>query len=475
MKCEQIVGGVSRPTGQRRVVTPTGEELFLAELGADEADDVLATTATNPLVDVPTDVIIAFLHNVGKNWKSHEYARRRLYIRHLCRYLGYSEREATVEADWLALTLCSHFRMHSLLEAELGDRYALDRWVPHYESEVRAWPRGRVLHYLAGNLPVVAITSILRGILTKNVNIVKVPSGDPITSLALAASFADVDPDHPVSRSLSILWWESGKSQAGLEITRGVDTVVAWGGEDAMRWVASAAGPETDVTWFGPRRSMALIDATDDAREAARRLAHDVAFYQQRACFNVHQAFVVGDVPNFSKLVGEQLAAYADLLPTSSPTIDEAAAQSMALLEARFAGVTVREPPGDREWAIVEAAHADSMAPHPLGRTLYLSEQASVSELPELGERVQTVALYPFDRASAVRDTLARTGVHRVVELGMTNLFRVGSTHDSVYPLTRLVRIVSCDLPSAMHASGVTTPIDQLRILEDDSLYELIP
>jgi long-chain-fatty-acyl-CoA reductase len=109
------------------------------------------------------------------------------------------------------------------------------------------------------------------------------------------------------------------------------------------------------------------------------------------------------------------------------------------------------------------------------GRPHNLSEQASVSELPDLGERVQTVALYPFDQAGTVRDALARAGVHRVVELGMTNLFRVGSTHDSVYPLTRLVRIVSCDLPSAMHASGVTTPIDQLRILEDDSLYELIP
>src|SRR5206468_3763906 len=46
------------------------------------------------LRDVPLCSIVAFLNNVGGLWKSPESARRRLYIRNLVQFLGYSERMA---------------------------------------------------------------------------------------------------------------------------------------------------------------------------------------------------------------------------------------------------------------------------------------------------------------------------------------------------------------------------------------------
>ncbi len=471
-----IVNGVHRLAPQRDMTMPTGEKLAVAVLTDDHAELVLEGSERSPLTDIPTDEIIAFLHNVGKNWKSGEYAQRWLYTRHLRRYLGYSPREAELEADWIALTLCSHFRMHSLLESELGDRYALDRWIPRQEAEVRAWPRGRVLHYLSGNLPVVALTSILRGVLTKNANVVKLPSGDPITAHALAASFADVDPDHPVTRSLSVLWWESGRSPAGERLAAAADAIVAWGGEDTMRWIAEVASPETEITWFGPRRSVAVIDASSDVGQAARRLAHDVSVYQQRGCFNVHQAFVLGGTSALAEALALELALYAEMLPCSEATFDEAAAQSLALLEARFAGLTVHEPSQRREWAIVEGPPPDPQVPHPLGRTVYLSEiQRPGDAAAFTGPDVQTVAVHPYALVAELRDEFALAGAHRLVELGMTNLFRLGSTHDSIYPLARLVRRVSCDLPSCIHTSGVTMRVDQTQILRDEALAELIP
>src|SRR5258708_14454247 len=62
----------------------------------------------------------------------------------------------------------------------------------------------RCLHITAGNSPMTALISLARNALTRSDAIIKSPSNDPFTALAVARSMIDMAPDHPVTRHFSV-------------------------------------------------------------------------------------------------------------------------------------------------------------------------------------------------------------------------------------------------------------------------------
>ncbi|HET9627214.1 MAG TPA: aldehyde dehydrogenase family protein [Kofleriaceae bacterium] len=479
MRSPIIVAGdrVDATSAELELRTRTDEVVHVPALDAATVDRLLAQPR-GALADVPLHEICAFLHNVGHNWKSKEYTRRRIYERHLVRYYGYSEKMAETEANWIALLLSSHYRIYDTLSAELGSWHMVDSWVAREEAYVRAMPRGRALHIIPGNVPLSCIASVIRAIATKNVSIVKAASDDPMTPLALALSFMDTDPLHPVAKALSVVYWKGGaEGELERRLLADSDVVCAWGGEAAIEWAKRNAPAETEVLTFGPRRSVAVVGKGGDRKKAARALAHDVAMYDQRACFSVQRVFVEGPVDDFVAEVKQAFALYETLLPKGKHDFDERAGYALAHLEAEFFGNpgVASEQAG---WAIVVRPpdDGDATARHPLGRTLYVHPVDHASAvLDHVGPGVQTVAVYPSELALPLRDALARKGVSRIVELGLNNVFRVGGAHDGMYPTQRLVRLVSMELPASVAVKGIVVPIDQTTFLEQNRFVEFIP
>lgn len=428
------------------------------------------------LADVPLNQIIAFLHNVGKNWKSPEYSRRKLYILYLQKFLGYSLKAAEHEANWIAMLMCSHYRLVDTVAAELGSRHILDQWCLREEAEVRAYPKGNVFHYLAGNVPLAGVASILRAIITKNDNLVKTSSEDPITPLYLALSFMDVDPLNPVTKSISVINWDGEAAPSSAqELIRSADAICAWGGDSAIDWVVANAASHTDVLRFGPKRSMALIAKDADLNEAAKRLAHDVSVYDQKACFSIQQVFFAGDTELLAEALQRELERYARLLPKGQHDFDEQANWSLTVLESSFLGCNTRSSADGQRWSIIPCPPV-AIESHPLGRTIFIHPVADLAEALEfVDSSVQTVAAFPWENLRSLRDAMARKGVSRFVDLGLNNIFRVGGTHDGMFPLQRLVRYASMEFDGHYHVKGITMPVDQTQFLEDDIFLELVP
>lgn len=479
MKIPLVLAGqrVDETSAELELRSRTDETIHVPALDTATVDRLLAQPR-DLLADVPLHEIVAFLHNVGHNWKSKEYARRRIYERHLCRFYGYSEKMAETEANWIALLLSSHYRIYDTLSIELGSWHMVDSWIAREEAYVRALPRGRALHIIPGNVPLSCIASVIRAIATKNVSIVKAASDDPMTPSALALSFIDIDPDHPVTRAMSVVYWKGG-SEGPLEhrLLRDSDVVCAWGGEPAIEWAKHHAPAETEIVTFGPRRSVAVVGPGGDQNKAARALAHDVAMYDQRACFSIQRVFVKQPIEGFVQELERAFALYETLLPKGKHDFDERAGFALSRLEAEFHGVEMLSP-ATQGWSIVvrRAEQGDASLHHPLGRTLYVHPVADVDEvLDHVGPGVQTVAVYPGDLAYSLRDQLARRGVSRIVELGMNNVFRVGGAHDGMYPTQRLVRLVSMELPASVSVKGIVVPIDQTTFLEQNRFTEFIP
>lgn len=441
-------------------------------------DQILA--ADTALSDVPVQSIISFLANVGHNWKSSEYARRRLYVTQLQKFRGYSEKMAENEANWIALLLSSHYRLYDTLTTELGDWHLVDDWVVREEAHVKALPRGRVMHILPGNVPLSSVVSIVRALVTKNTCIAKVAADDPLTAISLALSFRDVDANHPASRAMSVVYWPSGTEEGiPAPLFEAADAICAWGGDDAMRAASRYARPEAEILKFGPRRSVALVDtqkATDaELTTAARALAHDVCMYEQRACFSMRQVFVVGPSESLVEKLKVAFENYRNLVPKGFHDDDELACATFARTTAEFSGAVVHSAP-DASWSLVECAPWEVDEMHPLGRTLYLHSLSAADEIGNYLDRsVQTLGVFPWKLGHSVRDVAARRGVGRLVEVGLNNVFRVGGAHEGMYPLQRLVRLVSQELPAASHIKGITVALDLTKFLEENRFVEFIP
>jgi long-chain-fatty-acyl-CoA reductase len=452
----------------------TGESVELPILSKEMVNQVLSQDHSI-LRDVPLQEIVAFLNNVGKSWKSEESSRRRLHIRNLVTYLGYSQQMAEHEANWMAMLLCSHYRIFDALDVELGSWHCVDRWLPRQETEVRAFPRGRSLHVLPGNVPFATATSVVRALVTKNSCVLKVSSEDPITPLSLVLSFLDVDPRHPVAKAMSVLYWPGGTDSPEIRrLVNGCDVVCSWGGMEAMKWVSKVASPSSEILKFGPRRSFAVIGRGVDIVETARRLAHDVCAYDQRACFSVQRAFVDSSI--VKDLVNElerALDLYQDLLPKGQHEFDEQATWSLARLEALYDGAEVRDGL-NQTWSIVVGD--PSVDAHPLGRVLYVQPFESLDEIAaHIDDSIQTLAVAPWSLGTQLRDIAGAAGATRIIDLGLANVFRMGSSHDGMYPLQRLVRLVSHEASGDVHIKGITLRVDQTRFLEERRFDEFIP
>ena len=81
----------------------------------------------------------------------------------------------------------SKIALRTMVENEIGSKY-LDGWVemPYADKIARRRAYGaRTLHFISGNVPVVAALSIARAALIKSDNIVKVAPNDPLTAWAI--------------------------------------------------------------------------------------------------------------------------------------------------------------------------------------------------------------------------------------------------------------------------------------------------
>lgn len=468
-----VIGGRridSVSDGEVIVRSPSGVDVSFPAFGRDALEQV-RSASRDSLIDLPLQSILSFLNRVGKNWKSEEYPRRRLYIRQLQDLLGYSELAASAEADRIGILLSAHARTYDVVASELGSRFVLDDWVAREETWVRAFPRGLSVHILPGNVPISGVISILRGLVTKNQCVAKAASADPVTPCALALSFLDVDPEHPVSRATSAVHWRPDDEAAGRLISE-ADAVCAWGGQEAIRWVRHHAAEETPVVPFGPKRSFALVGTGADVHEAARGIAHDVVLYDQRACFAIQRVFVEGDPDPLVDALRPALDEHCRLIGPARQSEDEVARVELARLEDAFCGGQIHS---GGLWTVVVQPVPDYDSEHPLGRVLYVHPVQSLEEVyPLAGPDVQTVAASPWSLLERHRDAFARRGVSRFVEVGLSNIFRIGGTHDAQNPLQGLVRMVSVEAPARVHGKGMVVVVNQTELLKAGKLKELV-
>ncbi len=402
----------------------------------------IGKTDTQALHELSIDEIISFYSKVGKLWKSMEYEKREELVDLTCFVTGYSKEMVELGMKQISGILMKEY-LEATVQSDLGDKRLLDEWIPRAESSAHCQPRGKVLHILAGNVPGVAITSILRGSLTKNANIIKMSNRDIITPSYFAQSFYDIDPEHPITKTTSVLFWPHTHHETFNRIMPFINAVCTWGGYDAIHETRKNTPPGVELLEFGPRRGIQLIgkEAFNDLERVAMNAAHDLTFFDQEACFSPQMAFVEGDIDKYAEQLAKSLHEENTRLPKGYADPKFHANITNARMYSKFRGHKVHSS-AKTEWTIIVTQSSD-LPTHPLGRTIFLIPVADISEsIEHIGPETQVVAVEPYHRAVDLREILTIKGVDRITQIGKMGYFAVGSPHDGMYPLSRMVRWV---------------------------------
>jgi Acyl-CoA reductase (LuxC) len=406
-------------------------------------------TEVPPLLNVPLAEIIDFLVETGQrisnpNNPFMQACIDRMSATHVLPR-GVLENQVKVAAAYLDKRL-----LNAVVEQNFANPKALDEWIPHQDytgrrSFVRAFAP-RLVHVLPGNSPGVAVKSIAQGALVKAVNLFKMSSSDPFTTVAILQTMAEIDANHAIVKSMSAVYWRGGDDSVEQVLYRPqyFDKIVAWGGGDAINNVIKYLGPGLQLVSFDPKTSISMVGreafASAETLAAAADLASsDVMVLNQEACVASRFIYVEGgheEVDRFCdklhRRIAERAAASGDARPLEMDLREQIETLMMMDDEYRVWG----KPDG--RGCVIRSDEPVEF--HPINKT------ANVVCVPSLDAAVryvnvatQTVGFYPFNRMADYRDRLASGGAQRIVHLGEAGPSTVGNPHDAMYPLHRFV------------------------------------
>jgi hypothetical protein len=395
------------------------------------------------------------------------------YLDELGRRLRLSENEHLQEAvdasvQWADMTppliRASFEQLPMLFEAdairEMADAAVgipfLEGWMQRRMADgrlasVRAMG-ARTVHIVAGNSPLISALSIIRNAIVRSDAIVKSPSNDPLTALAIARTMGEMAPDHPITRHISVAYWKGGDAeiegrlyQPGL-----VEKIVAWGGFASVKHVAQYIQPGLELISLDPKRSATIIGpeafrSPATTSEVALRAAVDVGALNQLGCVNARVIFVAAEVDRVN-LLGEQIYERLLRLParvsTSAKRFDP---------ELRAAVDALRSSP---EWyRVYGGAHGEgavivSQLDEPVEFHRSLSGRvANVVPVADphdairwISASTQTVGVYPDSLKLRLRDLLPLHGAQRLVSLGYAADPSVAMPQDAIEPMRRMAK-----------------------------------
>lgn len=381
--------------------------------------------------------------------------------------------ESILRTGYVALpAMFARDSMRELAEVQVGIDY-MEGWVPRRlldgrEIRVRAFG-ARTLHVPAGNGGLVAGITVLRNALTRGDAIIKAPSNDPLTAMAIARTLADIAPGHPITKHIAVAYWKGGDEQVEEQLYKPqhIEKIVAWGGLASVKHVTRYIQPGLELIALDPKRSATIIGPEafaneETLREVAKRAACDVGAGNQEGCVNARVIYVLSGTDEaglqkanrLGELIYESMVGLPEFISTKPKVVNP------TLLEhiegSRLTDDWYRVFGGqDAEGAIIvsqidEAVHYSTLLS---GRVANIVPVDSIEKVTDaVNAYTQTIGIYPESLKHDLRDRLSLFGAQRLTSLGYAASVNFTIPQDAMEPVRRMCKWIvdeECD-PSSV-------------------------
>ncbi len=402
------------------------------------------------LSDQPIELIVGLVNLARKRWLTEKSLET--YRNHGLNFL----------IDW-----CSPDRLSALLDEGLrGKRGMIDSFMPKgnsQKSSMMASPRGIVVHWLSGNVPLLGMFLLIQSILCKNINILKVSANESQALPALLDSFKGLTYSSTGGRSISgddllktiaVLYFDRENVEIADAFSSIADVRIAWGGKEAVTSITTLPKKYNcqDII-FGPKLSSMVIgkEALSDERKIRkilRRVATDCSVFDQYACASPHAVFIESggliSPKEFSEKLANAMEKALIRLPCDEPDIGQKNKIKSKIAEYQFIGEAQSHP--ELKWTVLYEKSCILDDPT-YQRVVTIKEIESVFDMIEsLNEDVQTIglALEGKKKLDFAKEA-ANKGIVRCPEIGFMTHF--DSPWDGMFAIDRLIRWTSLGGP----------------------------
>jgi len=370
---------------------------------------------------------------------------------------GYSKEMAVAVLDGMAADWTRE-RLLALVRAELRTEHALDGFVHTADRSAMAIGPSLCVQIVAGSVPGVGVTALLRSLLLKGPTLVKPGRGDVILPVLFARALREVDPD--LADALAVLYWRGGARSLESAALARAEVVTAYGSDQTVAELRLRTPPTARFVAYHHRVSVGIVGrdalSNDEVDRAAADVALSVALFDQRGCVSPQVVFVeeggLCGPEAFAAALGEQFRLLETRLPSVAPDPGEASAQHQmrgtAELMAALGEVTVIHG-GDAAWTIVLDGTGE-LVPSAGGRCVRVRGVSDASDVPALltpfAGHLQTVGVAGLgERLDPVARALGSVGASRVVPFSSVAFPPPWWHHDGRGPLLDLLRWVDLE------------------------------
>ena len=357
----------------------------------------------------------------------------------LAQYAPPGTREELAEVRWML----RRETLEARLELELGELRpgrALER--PFGRTLVR--PLGVLFHVTPGNQPGIPLFSAAEGLLTGNINLIKLPHGDRGLSLAALKLLTEREP--LLAPYLYAFETSSQDTETLARLAALADGAVVWGGDGAVSAVRRLAPPGCRLVEWGHRLSFAYVAGYEDREAELSALAGHIVRTGGLLCSSCQVIFLDTERLEEAEEFCEEFLPHLQEAARSRSR-DQAAQAALHTHTYRLERLAEKRP--GRTWfgegCSLTLCPDRELELSPLrGNVLVkrLPRRAVPEVLRRQKGRLQTAGLLcaPEERAQ-LAELLVRAGITRVTRAGELSRNFPGEAHDGAYPLRRYVRL----------------------------------
>lgn len=392
------------------------------------------------LKEIPTEAIIKILSSLG---------------REMVRDTELLQKEGMFYlASWLRES-----NLLDYLETNFSDKNILDRYVKVKEKQIKAQPRGLVCHWIAENVPTLALFSLFQSIICKNSNILKISEDCKENMVSVVKKLENIRVDlngklyegGKILETFSFVVFPYQDIELSGEMSKIADCKVIFGGKEAVKAIKNLPEKEhCETIIFGPKYSFAIIDEENaENSDIFKKIVQDIIIFNQAACSSPHVLFYekkdglsVKDVALKLKDAFEESARKKPKENINPSTLAKVInKRGEYFLDPEKSILCSKQ----LDWSIL--IDKNLQLEEPVGsRTIFLKEVKDVLDVvPLITNKVQTLGVaLSTEKLIKLADEVSFKGIARVVPIGEMNNY--DTPWDGLLFMNRLVRLCSVKL-----------------------------
>ena len=334
---------------------------------------------------------------------------------------------------------------------ELGPAcFEPETYLPHDKTEAvneRWQPLGVLLHIAAGNMEALPAFTVIEGLLTGNINLLKLPAGEDGLSVLLLRELIRLAPE--LAAYIYVFDYPSEETDLIVKMAEAADAIIVWGSDAAVSAVRKLAKPNTRLIEWGHKLSFAYA-TTACAEEELYALALHICRTNQLLCSSCQGIFLdTGDEAEAQEFSKRFVFALEQAAKEEPHTLDTAMQAHLTLklrtqaLLITFEGGWLYEGVGASVQYCTDEALTTSLQFRNCWVRRLPRERLLEALFPYRGYLQTAGLLCAEEEREELSNLLVRAGITRVTRAGRMSDAYCGAAHDGEYALRKYMKRVS--------------------------------